>query len=129
MANVGRPSKYGDSVLKKARNYLKTYDKDGDVIPTIEGLAVRLGVVTKTVYNWCEKKENKELLHTVDEISEKQKLILLNSGLKGDFNSNITKLCLHNHGMSDKTDTDITSGGKRIKNNWAVLPVTTDKDA
>jgi len=30
--------------------------------------------------------------------------------------------------QSDKSEQDVTSGGKRIKNSWTVVPVTTDKD-
>ena len=124
----GRPTKFSKEHVAAADDYLVTFNKDGDVIPTIEGLADRLGVVTKTIYNWVEAEVDDEFLHTVGVIAEKQKRILLNSGLKGEFNSQITKLCLHNHGMSDKVDTDVTSAGKRIKNNWTILPVTNDKD-
>jgi F0F1-type ATP synthase gamma subunit len=49
----------------------------------------------------------------------------MNCGLTGEFNSTIAKLALANHGHSEKSQTDITSGGEKIKNDWHIHPVTT----
>lgn len=124
---AGRPTTYSAEMQSKADEYAETYKDCGDVIPMIEGLALHLGVARKTIYNWAEDETRKELLHTLEKIEETQKKELFNNGLSGVFNSNITKLILTNHGMTDKVQQDMTSGGKQI-NQWAVLPVTTSKN-
>jgi hypothetical protein len=54
-------------------------------------------------------------------------MMLMSKGLTNEFNSTITKLMLANHGHSEKTSTDITSGGEKIQNDWHVHPVSNDK--
>jgi hypothetical protein len=52
-------------------------------------------------------------------------MMLMSKGLTNEFNSTITKLMLANHGHSEKTSTDITSGGEKIQNNYNIHPTTT----
>jgi len=127
MAKMGRPTVYDDGVLEKTKQYLVDYKELGDVIPSVEGLAIQIGVRRETLYDWAKQEEKKDFSNTLDELRGLQQKILIENGLEGKFNSTITKLMLGTHGITEKTNTDITSGGKRIKNEWTVNPVTTVK--
>lgn len=117
----GRPSKYNEEMLEKARDYLKNYESYGDVIPMACGLAVFLGVNEQTIYNWAND-SNPEFLELLGDIKSKQHSVLLAKGLLGDFNSTITKLVLTKHGYSDKMETTGADGGP-IKNEWTIKVV------
>lgn len=108
----GRPTKYSDEVLEGAKDYLKNFRELGDMIPSVVGLADELCVTPKTLYNWSEK--HPDFLHMLERINSKQHRTLLSGGLSGEMNSNITKLVLAKHDYSDKTQTDVTSGGESI---------------
>ncbi len=102
------PTKYTPSRIKKIDKYLKTWQDNGDVIPTVEGLSTFIDISRETIYTWAKQKDKKKVSDTLEQIRKQQKQILLNSGLKGEFNSNITKLILHQHGLSDKVDTTVS---------------------
>ncbi len=105
---TGRPSKLTDALIEQAGRYAtKDYRLQGEVIPTIEGLAVFLNVSRKTLYNW--KAENEEFLHILDDLMARQAKELFSNGLTGDFNPTITKLILTKHGYSDRVEQDVTS--------------------
>lgn len=105
---TGRPSKLTDALIEQAGRYAsKEYLSQGEVIPTIEGLAVYLNVSRKTLYNW--KAENEEFLHILDDLMARQAKELFSNGLTGDFNPTITKLILTKHGYSDRVEQDVTS--------------------
>jgi hypothetical protein len=105
---TGRPSKLTDALIEQAARYAtKDYRLQGEVIPTIEGLAVFLNVSRKTLYNW--KAENEEFLHILDDLMARQAKELFSNGLTGDFNPTITKLILTKHGYSDRVEQDVTS--------------------
>jgi hypothetical protein len=108
---AGRPTDYNEEVQKKATDYLFRYEEIGDVIPSVEGLSIFLQVARKTIYNWAKDENKTEFLHTLDQINVVQKKVLLEKGLKGDFNSNITKLALGNHGMSEKIHNEMSAPG------------------
>jgi len=103
-----RPTKYNKAILEKANKYIDDYKnlEFGKMIPSVDGLALYLEVARNTIYNWGD--EYPEFLHTLEVINAKQKILLLDGGLSGEFNSNITKLALGNHGMSDKQDITAT---------------------
>lgn len=100
----GRPTKYSELHLKKAKKYLTDYGSDGSVIPSVAGLALYLNVARPTVYDWAD--QHPEFSYTLEQILTSQELKTLNNGLSGEFNAAITKLVLHNHGYSDKTEID-----------------------
>ncbi len=102
---AGRPTKYNKDILAAAENYLINYEEE-DAIPSIEGLACVLEVGTSTIYDWSKQDDKKEFSDTLAKILAKQGRVLLNKGLRGEFNSTITKLALHNHGYSDKTENE-----------------------
>lgn len=105
-------------------------------IPSMAGLAVHLGVVKKTLYNWKEqdpegiegvgKEEAESLiaeyLELVDFIEAAQEQKLISGGLSGLYNSNVCKMLLTKHGYSDKVQHDASEQlidalhGKQIAN-------------
>ncbi|MFA6095897.1 MAG: terminase small subunit [Candidatus Paceibacterota bacterium] len=102
----GRPRTYGPAILIKARRYVNNkYPNAEEVIPTIEGLAVYLGVSRETIRVWAKDPEKREFSGTVETLMSMQGKTLLNGGLSGNFNSVITKLALSsNHGMRERVD-------------------------
>ncbi len=108
MAKVGRPTKYNAAILEKANEYLTDYKNQefGNMIPSVDGLSLYLKVNRSTIYEWGSKYT--EFSNTLDEINTKQKILLIDGGLSNEFNSNITKLALGNHGMSDKIQATVT---------------------
>lgn len=76
------------------------------MIPTIEGLALCLGIRRETVWVWCKDKQKKEFSNIVEQISAKQARTLANNGLAGKFNAPITKLMLSKHGYTEKSEVE-----------------------
>jgi hypothetical protein len=104
----GRPTIYNQEIVDKTKEYLETYHKSGEeVIPTIEGLSLFLGIDRSTVYDWIKQAEKKEFSYITRKITAKQQTILMNKGLEGKFNPAITKLMLGTHGISEKNYTEI----------------------
>lgn len=105
---AGRPSKLTDALIEKAAKYaIKDYMLNGEVIPTVEGLAVYLKVSRSTVYKW--KGENSDFSDILEDLMARQAKELFSNGLTGDFNPTITKLILTKHGYSDRVEQDVTS--------------------
>ena len=99
----GRPSKYNVGTQFKADIYLSIYeDQLEEVVPSHAGLAVYLKVCKETLYEW--KKHHPKFSNTLRNIKIAQEQCLLNRGLSGKYNAQITKLMLANHGYSEKTD-------------------------
>lgn len=101
---VGRPTKYTPELVGHAREYITDYERHGHVIPSIAGLSIVLKVSRKVLYEWKEHPEKTEFSDILAEIITTQENVLINNGLKGEFNSNITKLVLGKHGYHDKKD-------------------------
>ncbi len=113
MANpVGRPSLLTQDLKDRAREYLFSYEEQGDVIPSAAGLACWLGIAKSSVYLYSDQDE--EFSDTLSAIQAKQETVTLNNGMTGKFNSTIAKLVLANHGYSDKVQQDVTTNGKDI---------------
>lgn len=120
---AGRPTKYNKDIQKQAEAYLENYkDTHGDEIPSNAGLARILKVHRDTIIEWG--KQHPAFSDTLDDIQHEQERKLLNNGLNGKFNSNITKLALHNHGYSDKKELSGPNGGPiQTQSTWELQPV------
>jgi len=123
----GRPTKYNQNILDKANKYLDNYDEYGHIIPSVVGLADVLKVTAKTLYNWSEREENKEFLHILERLNQRQHIKLINGGLSGDLNAQITKLVLGKHGYHEKQERELTGpqGGpiQVTEVEWDIQPV------
>jgi len=105
---AGRPSKYNKNIQTQADNYVNGGFADaGDIVPSIAGLAVELGINRQTVYEW--RKRHKKFSDTLDRLDALQERLSLNGGLQNKLNSTIVKLLLANHGYSEKHDQNLRS--------------------
>lgn len=141
MAERGRPSEYDfdkldilvDEYLATCVDEYKT-DKfpDGTVktrlivnLPSIEGFSIYSDIPRSTIYDW--KKEHDEFSDTLDRIEARQKKVIMEKGMGGEYNNTIGKLILSsNHGMRERND--LTTDDKPIQSNTIVVK-RMDKDA
>lgn len=126
---MARPTLYTEDILTKALAYLAectdevieyhktrgeksdSYDRLVNVrIPTVEGLAVYLGVSRDTIYEW--ERVHPEFSDTLETLRSEQADRLLNGGLSGTYNSTIAKVLLTKHGYREGIDT--TTNGKDL---------------
>ena len=108
---AGRPSLYSPELLEKAREYVDNPTDEfmeGDVIHTIVGLALHMGITRETVRVWAADPDKAEFSAIVDRLMAKQERQLVNGGLSSDFNASITKLALTKHNYADKVESDNT---------------------
>jgi hypothetical protein len=103
MARVGRPSKWEDCVEPAWQYVDGGFQTEGDVVPTVAGLAVFLHCARETVHAWA--REHEEFSHIVKGLMGRQEKMLANGGILGEYNASITKLLLSKHGYSDKVET------------------------
>lgn len=116
---VGRPTKLTDELMNKAKVYVQRDYLIDELIPTIQGLSLYLGVSNKVLYNW--RNENDEFLHIVEDLMDLQAKNLFRGGLTGDFNASITKLLLTKHGFSDRVEQDLRSSDGTMQPTQIVL--------
>lgn len=102
----GRPVEYTKEIPDKVVVYVDKCIKD-EKLPTRAGLAVYLGISKQTLYNW--EKIDKQLMDSLKRLDALQEDEVWQKALKGEYNSNIAKLLLHNHGYSDKTQSENTN--------------------
>ena len=98
---MSRPTKYNSDMLAIANGYLDNYTR---VIPSVEDLSIHLDIAMSTVHAWA--RVHPEFSGALDRIKKEQMLKVMDGGLMGDYNAAISKLVLHNHGYSDKTEVD-----------------------
>ena len=122
---MARPTKWNKELEEKARAYIHDYEMYGDMIPSIEGMAVHLGLHRDTLYDWAKQKD-KGFSDILRLTIQNQERTLLNKGLNNTFNSAITKLVLGKHGYHDKMEQDITSSDESMKP--TIIQLTTRKD-
>ena len=115
----GRPTKYNQEIIDKSIDYLENYEKYGDAVPQIAGLAVHLKINRDTLYEWSKQEEKAEFSDIFNQILEAQHKNLVSGGLLGDFNPVITKLLLSKHGYSERTTQDLNINTDR---DWETLP-------
>ncbi len=106
----GRPSLYTATVLKKSRKYIADYEDYDDLIPSIAGLSVILGVRRETLHAWDRDPDKEEFSHILDELRATQERVLINKGLVGTFNPTIAKLVLGKHGYHERQSHEVTGG-------------------
>lgn len=114
MAKMGRPTKLTDELLLEARQYLDSTTSIGVqfLLPTIEGLALKLDVHKDTLYQWEE--ENQDFSDVLRELRNAQAEKLMQNSLQNRYNPTIAKLLLSKHGYIEQKQTDITTKGEAL---------------
>ena len=116
---VGRPTKLTDELMHKAKVYVQRDYLIDELIPTMQGLSLYLGVSKRVLHDW--RNENDEFMHIVDDLMDLQAKNLFRGGLTGDFNASITKLLLTKHGFSDRVEQDLKSSDGTMQPTQIVL--------
>lgn len=110
----GQPTKYNTDTIALADKYLSTTGSHQMKLPSIEGLALYIGVHRDTLYEWAKKYPAfSDTLRIVEELQKEQ---LVADGIYGgkEVNATIVKLLLqNNHGMREKQD--VTTDGEKIE--------------
>lgn len=107
---MARPTDLTPELLERAAHYVNGgYVGEGDLIPSIVGMASYVGVSRSTINLWASSDRSEQFSDIFEQCSEKQEQSLLNGGLGGDFNPAITKMILTKHGYSDKVEQSHTS--------------------
>ncbi|MEE9451171.1 MAG: terminase small subunit [Gammaproteobacteria bacterium] len=105
---VREPNKYTEELVLKTEVYIKEREENNTKIPTICGLALFLDINQDTIYVWRNDADKKNFSEAIRKLLSVQEEMLLQKGLSNDFNANITKLALHNHGYTDKQEIQTT---------------------
>ena len=105
---AGRKSLFKEDTIERAKAYIQGgHVEEGDPVPTVEGLAVFLGVGRSTVYDWANDEEKTDGITPFSDILELcntvQSKKLLSGALANDLNANIAKLMLGKQGYSERT--------------------------
>lgn len=99
----GRPTKYiPDIVFPIIDEYLESCGRENTELPTVEGLAEKLGIVKDTIYQWSEKYP--EFSDYLKKVADKQRNQLINDGMYGgkEVNASMAIFLLKAiHGMKD----------------------------
>lgn len=83
-------------------------------LPTVAGLARKLGISRSTLYKWADEQD--EFSYIVEDLLLEQDDRLVNQGLSGAYNPTIAKLLLSSkHGYVEQSATDVTSKGERLE--------------
>jgi hypothetical protein len=114
----GRPTKYNLAVLDKVEEYLAMCGREQTCLPTLEGLAIFLGVHTDTIQEW--QKQHPEFSLSIKGILDRQKQQLIDDGMYGGKEVNSTMaifLLKANHNMIE-TERKMLVGadGKNLTN-------------
>lgn len=104
--SIGRPSKYCQELLEAAEAYLVNYEAAGDLVPSVVGLAISIGISKSTCYEWAKYEDRKAFSDILTRVENLQEQKLMQGGLGGDFNPAITKMMMTKHGYSDRIETD-----------------------
>ena len=102
---MARPTDYTKKLLDAAYEYVNDCP---DVVHTVVGLCLHIGIAKSTCYRWIEE-GNQEFKDIVDTVADLQERKLLSNGLTNDFNASITKLLLTKHGYTDKVENTNTN--------------------
>ena len=97
---MARPSKYRSEVISEINEYLANAIPENQQIPTIEGIALKLGINRDTLYEWA--KVHRKFSDTIEKLRMTQKEALIQTGIFGgkEVNAQIIALLLKvNHDM------------------------------
>lgn len=139
-AKMGRPTKLTADFIERAEEYMQIWSEDlNELIPSIAGLSVYTKVSRESLHSWSNKEWpegvdddiKRHFSDIVRELQATQELKLMNGGLGGTMNPAITKLILHKHGHTEKTEVDnkSTDGSMSHSNKLSVTITRPKKDS
>lgn len=102
---AGRPTKYTPELIKAAWAYLDNYEAAGDVVPSVVGLALDIGISEETAYTWAKEEGKEEFSDILTRVKNSQQRFLLSGSLTGGYNPVIAKMMLSKHGWVEESKT------------------------
>lgn len=122
----GRPTKLTSKIVKLASSYIESAQA-ADELPTIEGLAIYIGITRSTLYEWrkidgAENKIAAKLSDILDDVDTHQAHQLINGSLRGFLNPTISKMMLSKHGYVEKNEVDNSHKGEVVFTNDVPRP-------
>ena len=113
MAEKGRPSEFTEETLETAKDYLSSFKSHYDhEIPSVVGLGKVLRKSRETLYDWAnpdsDRYKGPEFSDILRQINTDQHFELVNGGLNGRLNPQITKLVLGKHGYHEQHKQEIS---------------------
>ena len=108
---LGRPSKYSRKIVKKANKYLLKCIEN-DELPTLQKLALLLGISTRTIYLYRD--EHDEFMHTVEQIQNLQIDMLIQKALNNEYSASMATFLLKSIHKFRETDSHMYA----IQNNF-----------
>ena len=116
LAVMGAPTKYLPAVIfPKIEEYITSCGREQTSLPTVEGLADYLGVISETIREWAKKYP--DFSATIKKVTDKQKNQLMNDGMYGGKEVNAAMaifLLKCNHGMNDGASQFINISGDKV---------------
>lgn len=112
----GRPTKFIPNIIfPKVEQYLASCSRESTELPTVEGLALKLGITKETIYQWSKKYP--QISDYLKKIADKQKNQLMNDGMYGgkEVNASMAIFLLKAiHGLKEPPTTlqQFNIGGK-----------------
>lgn len=106
---TGRPTKYCHELLEAAEAYLENHETAGDLVPSVVGLCLSIGISKSIAYDWAKQPDKAAFSDILTRVEANQERKLISGGLAGDYNPAITKMMMTKHGYSDKIEQDHTS--------------------
>jgi hypothetical protein len=112
---LGAPPKYDAADIAQGVVAYTNLCKAQFYLPTIEGLAVHLCVARQTLYDWANPSSahyHPEFAELKEQLLALQASMLIQNGLKNEYNASITKLMLTKHGYADRQELTGVDGSK-----------------
>lgn len=109
---MARPTKLTPAIRKAASDYVDVAYVHVKKLPTIEAMALTIGINRDTVQEW--EKTDSEFSVIVKRLRDMQADKLLQKGLDGSYNPTIAKLILSKHGYVEQSKQDLTTNGKDL---------------
>ena len=99
----------------KVLKFLANDNNEWEIVPTVEGVAEYLDIDTDTIVEWCKDEIKQDFSVAIKKVKAKQARLLQHKGLTKEFNPIMSIFLLKvNHGKTEKSAIDVTSGGKPI---------------
>jgi len=101
--------KYPADIVKQTEEYLSICGNHNMELPTVEGLAIKLGVNDDTLNEWAKK--HKDFRAVFKKLKMAQKVQLINGGMYGGKEVNASMfifLLKVNHGMIETSRQELT---------------------
>jgi hypothetical protein len=105
--HAGQPTKYNAGMIQRVADFVQERVAE-QVIPTIPGFAVSVGVCEDTIHEW--KHKHKKFSESIRKLLATQCTMLQTLGLSQVYSAPMSIFLLkNNHGFKDRTEQEVTT--------------------